>query len=1171
MGDSLAVTDHASVHPDNIDANHCSSLMPSDDLLVVKKIDDSGRMNDSAEIVEPLPSCESCSPSVDNKHEESRNVVVENGTVDEDSCSVNDCDASRLLSKIDDSKEMNDVDTGNEAEPLPSSHISRLCDNDHEIDLNLTVENHIDSSSSEAITRCCHEPDPPHSVTEKQHENVLFEGDCKCEQVNEACDANCHASANTDCSDVLNSATDHGDVDSELKVQDDSSSLEKHPTSRVTSEVETVNFEADDLPTTSKSGEGLDTGELGDAELHLECEDDGADTSNADSEKQDSGLTACTDAADEDVKSPPVVSTSTTDLVTSSAPSVSTVTTVAISTSLLSNLNVSELPARVPVVSTMLSTTSGATVTRPAQQNDKQPITVSVPSLAARATATTRIMSKTLQDIGLLLVSQKVFRNLASVQKQKAGESQAKCDTVLLQKLKASHQNLVAKNHGLLTAQRKCWCGYRSESKNVLEAHRLRCDFQGRCCYCHGEFVYRTQNQMKKHLWKVHRKIGHVVERYGSYACAYCPLNFSSRWSLLQHMTSCRRNFWLSANLAPKESDKDIPVFAAASKRAVVVTPAPPRSQVAQNSLRNTLVSSATLSLPSTAPPVTLQVTTAPRNLAPQLIQIGKQLFTFLPPTSSAISLNQSSVRSVSQMALNSTATQTAPNKSSSVPIVVNHKSTNQVVRLPATALHQLTVCPVCSTFVKDKTSLLIHMQVMHGSTHKMCQYCCTPNVTFPNISELNLHIARCHVSDCWICKGRFQPPDLLINHIADKHKVTMRRMLELRRCYFCSSVPGLPSYLEFEEHMMKLHSVQFADIGKLWDRILFSQNADRNWYAKRNADGTLECPHCRGQFISASFLFRHLHLEHNGVVVRLVYCRECGKCMPSNILDVHLIAAHTRKCSVRLSYLELPDHGCLFIPPVGTKRLKSSKRLKNMQSSSQVSNGPPLKRVRTVETVIISDDDSSDEREYIDDSSDEDFVVTTPIVIEPRRQRMQRTVSTRLDRRNSSVDDVHEVLASIVDSSESKAVSERPVSFRSTPISSTTVAAAQLCNGITEDEVEIIESIVPVLRDRSQHQPAGRSERVNHPVSGHYTANGTTADEIGSDSGPVCAASDKTDVELVANEDSTTKPRSGVSELMARDQIMMDNVKEVLDIDGDTVLVVHGDDEDDNDDDDDE
>lgn len=714
--------------------------------------------------------------------------------------------------------------------------------------------------------------------------------------------------------------------------------------------------------------------------------------------------------------------------------------------------------------------------------------------------------------------------------------------------------------------------------------------------------MYRTQKMIMKHLWKVHRKVGRFGDRFASVQCGLCPLNFSSRLQALRHMDGCRQKFLLATNLAPKDADKDIPVVPAVKQpvqRPFVVAPTQ-KSQVTapQISSRNITLSSATMASKGVIPSVTLQLAPAPRSVGPAtpLVQIGKQLFTLLPSTTlaaSSIAQNPSSVKPVSTVTLN-TAAQTAQNANMALPVRVDNRSVsqaaNQAVRMPAASvgLPQLSnpsvVCSVCKAFVKDKAALLVHMHIAHGwdgSTHKMCQYCCSPDVTFSSLTELHLHVAKFHTTHCWICRSQFQPPERLVAHLAERHKVTMFKMLQLRRCYFCSSVPPLRYCTEFEEHMMQLHTQQFSDSGKLWDHIRLSPDADKNWYAKRNPDGTLECPLCLGQFISATFLYRHLHIEHSGTFVKLVHCRECGKCIPSNILMIHLIAAHTRKCSVKLSQVGVSDDECIFVPPVGTKRLKNRR-------GERVSSGPPMKRFKAAaEAVVISDDadSDSDSEMYKDHSSDEDFVASTPVNIQPA-DRPRRSVHTRLDRRNSSVDDVHEVLESIVDSGDSETVSKRSVGFRSTSIghaSRRPSASAQLCNGITDDEVEIIESIVPTVRDKLQ-QPAskpglGKSSDRNHTVT-VSTASEKRTNSVAVD---VHAAGDGTDVELNlterqsdAGQQSLTRPKSTLAELpaqqlMARDQIMMNSVEDVLEIDGETVLIVHGDDDDDEEDEDDE
>jgi len=654
----------------------------------------------------------------------------------------------------------------------------------------------------------------------------------------------------------------------------------------------------------------------------------------------------------------------------------------------------------------------------------------------------------------------------------------------------------------------------------------------------------------------------------------------------VQHLDVCRRKFSLAANLVPGDFDKDIPVTV--TSRQLVPIPAvsssgemPPGTTTSNLSV-STSVSTAAVASPAVASrAISLQLAQGPRIRAPvtQFLQIGKQIFTLLPSTAvaaPAIAVNQSSaIKSVSRMALSS-ALQTAQSASSALPTVVSNiqntttatsasenatPATSQAITIPPSILRRTlpcSVCSVCGAFVRDKTALLIHMHIAHGATHKMCQYCCSADVTFANDTELHYHIAKFHTSDCWVCKTRFQPPEHLVNHIAGRHKVTMAQMLELRRCYLCSSVPFLPSYVAFEEHMMSSHALQFADAGKLWEHIVHSPNADKTWYAKRNADGTLECPICHDQFISASFLYRHTHLEHNGRLVKLVHCRECGKSMPSNILGVHLVAAHTRKCSVKVYRLEMADRERVFIPPVGTKRIKNRK-------GERVSSRPS-KRVKVAETVVISDDDDDD------DGNDRDFVLTSRLSIQPTTRRNTRT---RVDRRNSSADDVREVLESIVDSDESATAPRRCAGFPNTSICRDAVgagSAVQLCNGITEAEVEIIESIVPTIRDR--HRPAVSKPQRSKPTDRASTSTDSAAGEKSTGSAVVHAA-ERSDVGDYPNRDCqrlSTKPKSALSEspaqhLMARDQIMMNSVEEVMEIDGETVLIVH-DDDDDNDDD---
>jgi len=1179
MGDSLEISGNNVVNGgalntdkqclNNGDVDECVS---SGNLLVIKKMDGSDGRNgtDTGENDEPVPLPITASPLVDDEHEDYLDMeiknCVENDAKSEPSHSVSDKCQPNIVS-----------DSGHE-----DSEASELC---------LDEAGHPDCVVATS-NGCADIQNPAADAGNIESQSKVQDDSNSLKKANEHCldEANhpdCVVATSSSCADVQNPAADAGNIESQSTVQDDSNSLQK-PASCATSYTETLNSDfrnsqAEDLPTGQfdENHDAVDNGNEScvavDPQLQLECEDDEV----KESEKPADGLTC--EAADESSENSSLLSTTDVSAanVTSSATSLYTVSTVEISTPLSSSLNVSKMPTRVAV----LSSTSSAHVTRPTQ-----PLTVSVPSATASSSSNTRPMSKVLQDVGLLLVSQRVFKNLASIQKHKIGGSRKQCDMDLLRKLKASHQNLVAKNHGLLTAERKCWCGFRSESMNVIEEHRLMCDFQGRCCYCNGQFVYRTPKLMKRHLWKFHRKVGYITDRSGSFMCFFCPQNFPSRMWLMRHLDVCRRKFSLSSNLAPKDTDKDIPVMVA-SKQPVQIPIKVSSTQIStaaamRNSSGNTSSPSVTLMSPATVPTaVNLQFAPAPRNpgSVTKLLQIGKQLYTLLPSTTvagAAMAVNASSaIKSVGKMALNS-AIQTAQNANSALPISVSNRSAShthtasKTITVPPSILQrsiQYTVCSVCNAFVRDKTQLLVHMHVAHSATHKVCQYCCNPDVTFPSLTELHRHVAKFHTSDCWICRMRFQPPEQLINHISDRHKVTASKMLELRRCYLCSSVPSFPTYTAFEEHMLKLHSLQFPDAGKLWDHIVNSPNADRNWYAKKNPDGTLECPICLGQFISTTFLYRHLHLEHNGKVIRMVHCRECWKRMPSSILRIHLTAAHTRKCSVKLSRVDVSDYGCVFVPPVGTKRKRNKK-------GEPVFGYPKVKRVKAAETVVISDDDGSDnDGECQDDSGAEDFVSTAQISVQSAH-RPRRSIRTRTDRRNSSADDVREVLESIVDSGDSETVVKRSVGFVNTSICPAPVgpaAAAQLSNGITEDEVEIIESIVPTIRDRHQ-QPVSKPEPYK-PSDRDCTLTSTASAESANSSEAADAASVGSDVKSAEYHNGdcqqpSTKPKSALAEssaqhLMARDQIMMNSVEEVLEIDGETVLIVHDDDNGDEDD----
>jgi len=1226
MGDSLELSHDCAVNgvPLNTDntcvnngaGDHCTPTAPSSDLLGMKKLDVSDNRNDSADAGE---NNECASPNVT---------------------------ASPLLNRC-------------------NKHVDSSFDNEHKDDKSLEIisyDNDVADSNGSHGTE---------SVSDKQQTDVVCDNAFEVRDANVQClyqvnDSDCSVPASSEHAEVLDSAGDAGEAQSQYNVLDASQSSPRPP-SQAASDTETAEFDMEtaedkDLSTARfDENHSADTGNAGKAEnqfsvldvshssprpslrsvsdtemadsdveaaenndlstakfdetadldmetaqdnnlsvtkfdennsadaramtesqLQLECEDD--EVKSAETENDDSVPTSSETVADS--KDSLTLSTSqlsTVDVTTSSATSLSTV--VVINTPATSSLNVSGLPAKVAVV----AVTSDSDAPRPTQQSNR-PLTVSTPAASVRSSSSsTRPVSRLLQDVGLLLVSQKVFKNLASVQKQKIADSKEKCDMELLQKLKTSHQNLVAKNHTLLMPELKCWCGFHSESVNVIEDHRVRCNQQGYCCYCRGRFVYRTEGQMMKHLWKVHRKVGSMMRNRAVNAlpCLFCSVDFTSRYALMRHIDQCRRKFLLVSNLAPRDNDKDIPITAAIKqqmkqqvKQPVSIPVMVASSQMSPETVATTVSRNTPLTSPAIMPPVGFQLAPLAVNTvpAPKLIQIGQQLFTLLPPASVAAASTVAVNKVVGQVALNS-VTQTAHNANSGLPVTVSNRSAkpimSQASRLPASVVSkQYSTCQACGAFVRDKNALFVHMHVAHGATHKMCHFCRNPDITFPNNEELQSHIKKIHTSYCWICRSCFQPPDRLIDHIASRHKVTVAMMLEMLRCYFCAAMPPpLADCAAFEQHMIKMHSQQFPVTSKLWEYIVNSPSVNKNWYPKLNPDGTLECPHCLGQFISTSYLYRHLHLEHGGKLVKLVTCQECKKRMPSSDLLGHLTSAHTHRCSLRLSRVDVQESECVLVPPVGTKRKR------NMKGEAVSSSHPRrLKRARTAETVIISDSDDDDDddddddnvsesEEIIDDSSDEDFVLASKVSVEPRQQ-LRRSIHTRVHHRNSSVDDVHEVLESIVDSGHLETAAKPRSHFANSSVrraSISTSAAADFCNGITEDEVEIIESIVPTV----QRRPVSRPEHTKPSDRNHVVTDSSKTTAISEAMVVHGSSSDRCESELAecmsgdCRQPPTTPTKSTVQQLMARDQIMVNSVEEVLEIDGETVLIVHDDDDD--------
>jgi hypothetical protein len=476
----------------------------------------------------------------------------------------------------------------------------------------------------------------------------------------------------------------------------------------------------------------------------------------------------------------------------------------------------------------------------------------------------------------------------------------------------------------------------------------------------------------------------------------------------------------------------------------------------------------------------------------------------------------------------------------------------------------------------------------------------------------------------------------------------------------------ALVDTMAFERHMLSIHGAQFGSVSALWDHI--SELVTPAWQASYSTDGTLECTHCESNFISRGFLCRHHFMMHSGQTIGVAECHKHSDPVKLGSLSPHhVVDYHTQPCSVSLSA------SSQVLPTV--TNLQSSQSLPGPSDTRNPRALAPSNQslapfgvnyrkrkcqpsvTKTTNVVVISDDDSDDAGVSSDKVEKHD---DNPVV----SKRARPSCRTVVRKKRASVDEVNEVIESIIVANpvtpdltnESLGVSQ---------VLPSTVLPAFLPDSISEEENEIIESIVPSLQLRCNQQPS-RSEpdlvisiddddtdddviecdvvtRKPQANSSGTTVHScktlvpsrqprntsiTTAAKL-----PLCrtmltslpdstsltmSTATQLTVSLVpattvteehvsnmlhpspeppvnvdtnvlmrshisnVNIEATTSPDASTSschtsaagsvpavqQLMTRNSISFDNVEEVLEIDGETVLIVHGDD-DDNDDDD--
>ena len=176
-----------------------------------------------------------------------------------------------------------------------------------------------------------------------------------------------------------------------------------------------------------------------------------------------------------------------------------------------------------------------------------------------------RPVGRLLNELGLDLVRQEVYKDLIDIQAAKDGEHRlADKEKGQLIKLTEAHARLRAKNGAYLLPRLRCaQCRYSTTAANILQLHREHghCSHSGLhiCCVCEA-FRTRYPSQFIAHMDTVHRMNGRLAKKPSAAACSFCPYEHKNVGKVEIHALKCGKKFQLSSNLQPLPSDCDIPI-----------------------------------------------------------------------------------------------------------------------------------------------------------------------------------------------------------------------------------------------------------------------------------------------------------------------------------------------------------------------------------------------------------------------------------------------------------------------------------------------------------------------------------------------------------------------------------------------------------------------------------
>ncbi|KAF7626133.1 Mep-1 [Meloidogyne graminicola] len=170
-------------------------------------------------------------------------------------------------------------------------------------------------------------------------------------------------------------------------------------------------------------------------------------------------------------------------------------------------------------------------------------------------------MTKLLMDLGQDLVQESTYFDI--VHAKNLPEMPKSMDTYkqVAAQLRPVWQSLKEKNAPFVLKIYKCHvCGFKTESKMILSAHRLTLHYVGRryqCTFCH-EFD-TNENRMTLHIMEAHCFKPVVPEQApNAMQCPICDAEFNYKVQRDQHMKMCRRDLNKIRNIQMGRTPEDI-------------------------------------------------------------------------------------------------------------------------------------------------------------------------------------------------------------------------------------------------------------------------------------------------------------------------------------------------------------------------------------------------------------------------------------------------------------------------------------------------------------------------------------------------------------------------------------------------------------------------------------